>query len=132
MKQKRDFLLSKGLTNQEIDEACSRAGIAKDSDVIVGSPTSSNGVVARLPPPPGYPVVVHGGPTWLQSFRDVLHLVVLLGGAAYGCYYLWRVSSFRTNKQTNKEGNIETKKQSDRQAKKLDKVCFLLTEELID
>jgi hypothetical protein len=97
MKQKRDFLLSKGLTDQEIAEACRRAGVPNMDVATSSNPgnvvtpvmlSNPNNVLSTIPQ---YPVAVHREPTLLQNFRDVLHLVVLLGGAAYGCYYLWKV-----------------------------------------
>ena len=85
MKQKRMFLRSKGLTDAEIDEACLQAGVPKDDQV----PLVTSHPVTPFPPPP-YPVVVHG-PSWVQTVRDFLHFVALITGAAYGCYYLWKV-----------------------------------------
>ena len=94
IKQKRDFLLSKGLTNKEIDLACQKAGVSTQDPVTSVIPVTSypqNQVVATIP---SYPVqTTFQGPRWLHNFRDFLHFVVLLGGAAYGCYYMWRVSS---------------------------------------
>jgi peroxin-14 len=89
LQQKRDFLISKGLTNQEVDLACQRVGVSTVTSHEHMTSPPQNHVIATIPT---YPVQTFQGPRWLQNFRDFLHFVVLLGGAAYGCYYLWRVS----------------------------------------
>jgi hypothetical protein len=77
----------------ELSLTKSIAGVP-DVDVAAG-PTAANSALthvaaARAPLP--FPVAVYRGPTWLQNLRDFLHFVVLIGGAAYGSYFVWKVT----------------------------------------
>jgi Pex14 N-terminal domain len=86
MSQKRQFLRAKGLTDNDVDEACRRAGLSLNDVAQTATPQP---VTTSLPL---YPVVVRG-PSWVHNLRDVLHLIALISGAAYTCYYFWKVTS---------------------------------------
>ena len=77
---KRKFLEKKGLTEAEIAEAFGR--------------------VAR-PPPALHPATLANEanlvsrPSMASRVRDLLNLLLLIGGASYGLRYLWKVGSRR-------------------------------------
>ena len=90
MHQKRAFLLSKGLAEDEIVEACRRAGVPKDGP----PPTKPLQQPYTMAPHQTPYAVATRGPSWLQNLRDIFQFVALLTGAAYGCYYLWKVPTY--------------------------------------
>ena len=79
---KRKFLEKKGLTEAEIAEAFGRVSVAR-------------------PPPALHPATLANQatlvsrPSMASRVRDLLNLLLLIGGASYGLRYLWKVGSRR-------------------------------------
>lgn len=78
--QKKSFLKSKGLSEEEVATACQLAGINNTQQTpVVQTPQQIY---------PLMPLMNNGG--WIQKFRDFANFVVLISGAAYGLHYLWK------------------------------------------
>ena len=87
--QKRAFLKSKGLTEEQIEMACLQAGISSNEEKVT---SSSSPVVMK-----NYPLISSPNPqnSWLTKLRDLANLVLVLGGAAYGLHFLWQVKQIK-------------------------------------
>ena len=94
--QKRAFLKSKGLTDAQIEMACHQAGISSNEENVASSslpsPSSSSPVVMK-----NYPLISSPNPqnSWLTKLRDLANLVLVLGSAAYGLHFLWKVKQIK-------------------------------------
>ena len=76
---KRKFLEKKGLTEAEITEAFGRVSEARPPPAL--HPATQATLVTR--------------PSAASRVRDLLNLLLLIGGASYGLRYLWKVGSSR-------------------------------------
>jgi peroxin-14 len=86
--QRKAFLKSKGLTDDNIQLACDQAGILNHTDELKNAGQDS--IVAINPP--NYPIMTQTPhSSWLVKLRDFGNFVLVLGGAAYGVHYLWKV-----------------------------------------
>lgn len=89
LSQKRAFLLKKGLTAEEIDEAIERARIGKPNTAakheLVPYPTA----LPQLPPPPPPHLLQPEYSVWshLSHFSSS---IVIIGVASYGAYYVYK------------------------------------------
>merc|ERR1711971_353365 len=82
---KRKFLLKKGLNEGEIREAFARVKPA------VQQPAPQQQAVAvPLQVGGGHPVVAVSQGSFSTRIRDLLNLLLLIGGASYGLRYLWK------------------------------------------
>lgn len=88
--QKRNFLASKGLTDEEIQRAFEKAGIfVKMSDI------AENGDDTRIQIPP--PTTNYNRQmTTFERIKDVISSAALISGIAYGiwCFYKVKVQCF--------------------------------------
>lgn len=89
LSQKRAFLLKKGLTAEEIDEAIERARIGKTDTVaqhgLVPYPT----LPPQLPPPPPPHLLQPEYSIW-SHLSHVSSSIVIIGVASYGAYYVYK------------------------------------------
>ncbi|XP_037513186.1 peroxisomal membrane protein PEX14 isoform X2 [Rhipicephalus sanguineus] len=89
LSQKRAFLLKKGLTAEEIDEAIERARIGKPNTVaqhgLVPYPSSP----PQLPPPPPPHLLQPEYSIW-SHLSHVSSSIVIVGVASYGAYYMYK------------------------------------------
>ena len=83
---KRQFLLKKGLNEGEIREAFARVKPA------VQQPASQQAVPVPLQVGGGHPVIAVTQSSFSSRIRDLLNLLLLIGGASYGLRYLWKVN----------------------------------------
>merc|ERR1719384_974510 len=81
---KRKFLLKKGLNEGEIREAFARVKPA------VQQPSAHQAVAVRPQIGAGHPVVAVSQSSFGSRIRDILNLLLLIGGASYGIRYLWK------------------------------------------
>merc|ERR1719266_1412311 len=81
---KRKFLLKKGLNEGEIREAFARVKPA------VQQPSAHQAVAVRPQIGAGHPVVAVSQSSFGSRIRDMLNLLLLIGGASYGIRYLWK------------------------------------------
>merc|ERR1711990_1134471 len=81
---KRKFLLKKGLNEGEIREAFARVQPA------VQQPASQQAVPVPLQVGGGHPVIAVSQSSFSSRVRDLLNLLLLIGGASYGLRYLWK------------------------------------------
>ena len=86
---KKAFLKSKGLSDAQIEEACRRSGVSTASEAPSAmtslSPSSS-------PMMKNYPLIATNPQnSWLTKLRDFANFVLIMGSAAYGLHFLWRV-----------------------------------------
>merc|ERR1711971_451928 len=82
---KRKFLLKKGLNEGEIREAFARVKPA------VQQPAPQQQAVAvPLQVGGGHPVMAVSQGSFSSRIRDLLNLLLLIGGASYGLRYLWK------------------------------------------
>ena len=82
---KRKFLLKKGLNEGEIREAFARVKSA------VQQPAPQQAVAVPVQFGGGHPVPVVSHSSFSSRIRDLLNLLLLIGGASYGLRYLWKV-----------------------------------------
>lgn len=90
--QKQSFLRSKGLTEEEIQLACERAGVfTKDpniqSQTVISMGVGTSGV------PAGYSktnYVIQSRQSWLGRVKDMLSSVALVSGLMYGVYLFYK------------------------------------------
>ena len=82
---KRKFLLKKGLNEGEIREAFARVKPA------VQQPAPQQAVAVPVQVGGGHPVTVVSHSSFSSRIRDLLNLLLLIGGASYGLRYLWKV-----------------------------------------
>merc|ERR1711997_734400 len=80
---KRKFLLKKGLNEGEIREAFARVKPA------IQQPAPQQAVAVH-PQVGGHPVNVVSQSSFSSRVRDLLNLLLLIGGASYGLRYLWK------------------------------------------
>ena len=85
---KRKFLLKKGLNEGEIREAFARVQPA------VQQPAPQQAVPAPLRVG-GHPAIAVSQNSFSSRIRDLLNLLLLIGGASYGLRYLWKVNHRR-------------------------------------
>merc|ERR1711936_430162 len=81
---KRKFLLKKGLNEGEIREAFARVQPAVQQTApqqVVPVPVQVGG---------GHPVITVSQSSFSSRIRDLLNLLLLIGGASYGIRYLWK------------------------------------------
>ena len=65
---KKAFLKSKGLSDEQINEACAKAGVSS---------------TPQIPPHANYPLIVQNPQTtWLVKLRDAANVLVICGGLA--------------------------------------------------
>jgi len=93
---KTSFLKKKGLTDEEIATAFKQVSTLEEKQ----STTSTTMVEPGLPglpvhPNPGYlapflPTAIPQGYPMSKKIRDILNVVLLIGGFSYGINYLWR------------------------------------------
>merc|ERR1719219_523716 len=81
---KRKFLLKKGLNEGEIREAFARVKPA------VQQPSAHQAVAVHPQIGAGHPVVAVSQSSFGSRIRDMLNLLLLIGGASYGIRYLWK------------------------------------------
>merc|ERR1719266_2212262 len=81
---KRKFLLKKGLNEGEIREAFARVKPA------VQQPAPQQAVAVPVQVGGGHPVTVVSHSSFSSRIRDLLNLLLLIGGASYGLRYLWK------------------------------------------
>merc|ERR1719220_1616534 len=81
---KRKFLLKKGLNEGEIREAFARVQPA------VQQPAPQQAVTAPLQVGGGHPAIAVSQNSFSSRIRDLLNLLLLIGGASYGLRYLWK------------------------------------------
>merc|ERR1712010_40784 len=80
---KRQFLLKKGLNEGEIREAFARVKPAvQQPQQAVPVPLQVGG---------GHPVIAVSHSSFSSRIRDLLNLLLLIGGASYGIRYLWKI-----------------------------------------
>ncbi|XP_053953766.1 peroxisomal membrane protein PEX14 [Anastrepha ludens] len=83
--QKRQFLHSKGLTHEEIELACQRAGIFT-SDAKMLPQVINMGISSSAHPQ----LSLQPRQTAYGRIKEVLHNLALLGGVAYAIYLFWK------------------------------------------
>ena len=83
---KRQFLLKKGLNEGEIREAFARVEPA------VQQTAPQQAVPAPLQVGGGHPAIAVSQNSFSSRIRDLLNLLLLIGGASYGLRYLWKVN----------------------------------------
>merc|ERR1712055_330916 len=81
---KRQFLLKKGLNEGEIREAFARVKPA------VQQPEPQQAVPVPLQVGGGHSVIAVTQSSFSSRIRDLLNLLLLIGGASYGLRYLWK------------------------------------------
>merc|ERR1712037_264873 len=81
---KRKFLLKKGLNEGEIREAFARVQPA------VQQTAPQQAVPAPLQVGGGHPAIAVSQNSFSSRIRDLLNLILLIGGASYGIRYLWK------------------------------------------
>merc|ERR1712037_718982 len=81
---KRKFLLKKGLNEGEIREAFARVQPA------VQQTAPQQAVLAPLQVGGGHPAIAVSQNSFSSRIRDLLNLLLLIGGASYGLRYLWK------------------------------------------
>merc|ERR1712130_729341 len=81
---KRKFLLKKGLNEAEIREAFARVKPA------VQQPAPQQATPVPLQVGGGYPGLAVSQSSFSSRIRDLLNLLLLIGGASYGLRYLWK------------------------------------------
>merc|ERR1711936_982017 len=81
---KRKFLLKKGLNEGEIREAFARVKPA------VQQPSAHQAVPVPVQVGGGHPVITVSQSSFSSRIRDLLNLLLLIGGASYGIRYLWK------------------------------------------
>merc|ERR1712010_31614 len=81
---KRKFLLKKGLNEGEIREAFARVQPA------VQQTAPQQAVPAPLQVGAGHPAIAVSQSSFSSRIRDLLNLLLLIGGASYGIRYLWK------------------------------------------
>merc|ERR1712130_552351 len=81
---KRKFLLKKGLNEAEIREAF--AGVKP----AVQQPAPQQATPVPLQVGGGYPGLAVSQSSFSSRIRDLLNLLLLIGGASYGLRYLWK------------------------------------------
>ena len=86
---KRKFLLKKGLNEGEIREAFARV---KPAAVQQAAPQQAVAVPVQVGG--GHPVMAVSQGSFSSRIRDLLNLLLLIGGASYGLRYLWKVNRF--------------------------------------
>jgi len=86
LEQKQNFLRQKGLTDEEISEACQRAAV-NSSTQIQEQPIS----LPSVPPP--HPSITYQSkpelPLWLKV-KEIGNVIALLSLGSYGLYSLWK------------------------------------------
>ena len=91
---KRKFLLKKGLNEAEIREAFARVKPA------VQQPAPQQATPVPLQVGGGYPGLAVSQSSFSSRIRDLLNLLLLIGGASYGLRYLWKVKMVDLAMQT--------------------------------
>jgi len=84
-KMKRDFLTKKGLTNEEIELAFSKVSQTNPFQQIKERMESPQSLVKQQQMPLVMPQSSFG-----TKLRDLLNILLLIGGASYGMRYLWK------------------------------------------
>jgi len=82
---KKAFLKSKGLSEDQINQACQIAGISEDD--------KPNSQIIEEQPRDGhiYPVLnAYPQTSWLVTLRDFANVIFLFGSATYGMHFLWK------------------------------------------
>jgi len=82
---KKAFLKSKGLSEDQINQACQMAGISAND--------SPNSQIIEEQPRDGhiYPVLsAYPQTSWLVTLRDFANVIFLFGSATYGMHFLWK------------------------------------------
>merc|ERR1711872_1199454 len=82
---KRDFLTKKGLTNAEIELAFSKVSQANPFQQIKEKMESPQSLVKQQQMP-----LVMPQSSFSTKLRDLLNILLLIGGASYGMRYLWK------------------------------------------
>ena len=81
---------SKGLSDAQIEEACRRSGVSTaleaPSEMTPLSPSSSSPMMKNYPL-----IATNPQNSWLAKLRDFANFVLIMGSAAYGLHFLWRV-----------------------------------------
>lgn len=88
--QKQSFLRSKGLTEEEIQLACERAGVFTKDPNIQSQTVISMGVNPAVYPKANY--VIQSRQSWFGRVKEVLSSVALISGLMYGVYLFYKVS----------------------------------------
>ena len=83
---KRKFLLKKGLNEGEIREAFARVKPA------IQQPVPQQAVPLQVGG--AHPVITASQSSFSSRIRDLLNLLLLIGGASYGLRYLWKVNRY--------------------------------------
>ena len=78
---KKSFLMNKGLTSAEIEAAFSRLGS------VAMVPASPQGLHQA-------PQMLLSQPSFSSKIRDLLNVLLLIGGFSYGIRYLWKVTLY--------------------------------------
>lgn len=99
--QKQQFLRSKGLTSEEIQLACERAGVFSQDPNNVQPTVINMGITAQQNHQMQMqPLTVFG------RIKEALHSMALISGLAYAVYMFWQVSDLIKNKELNIAINI--------------------------
>lgn len=92
--QKQSFLRSKGMTEEEIQLACERAGVfTKDPNLQTQTVISMG--MGTSGAPTGYSngnYVIQPKQSWLGRLKEILNSVALVSGLMYGVYLFYKVS----------------------------------------
>jgi len=93
---KTTFLKKKGLTDEEIATAFKEVKTIEEiqTQAMTGGPTSGESGLPGLPPPsymaPFIPAAIPKEYPISKKVRDILNLMLLIGGFGYGINYLWK------------------------------------------
>lgn len=89
--QKQSFLRSKGLTEEEIQLACERAGVFTKDPNIQSQTVISMGVSpAAVPHPKAGNYVIQSQQSWFGRVREILNSVALVSGLMYAVYLFYK------------------------------------------
>lgn len=87
LQQKQKFLRSKGLTEEEIQIACERAGVFSTDP---NSTVINMGITTSAGSGQGYRIADQR-PTTLMKIKDALSSIALVSGLAYAVYLFYKV-----------------------------------------
>jgi peroxin-14 len=90
--QKRNFLASKGLSDDEIQKAFERVGIFTSVNSIENSQNITDDSVINIPQNQVQTIHYKHQMTTFEKIKDVLSSVALISGIAYSVYMLYKVS----------------------------------------
>ena len=83
---KREFLVKKGLTEAEIEIAFSKISLSAPLQQVKQKMDLQQPLQSQVP-------MVLPQSAFSSKLRDLLNILLLIGGASYGVRYLWKVRS---------------------------------------